>query len=350
MRELALFAGAGGGILGGILLGWTTVCAVELDDYCQRVLKQRQEDGHLPRFPIHGDVKAFDGDEWSGRVDVITAGFPCQPFSVAGKQRGEADERNLWPETIRVIREVGPRFAFLENVPGLLAHPYFGTILGELAEAGFNAEWTVLGADDCGAPHRRKRLWILAYANEIGRGFFGREQKGCAPGKQLQSRDQSGSGRTGAFIRGGFLSHPQRNELRHEPRRRSGSSGTGAAQPGHDGSEESLADADRGRRKGERGGGLLDRERAAQWDDADGCGGEIPDASQQGRQGRSISGGVQAEHPIIGDSCWWQSEPNVGRVADGVASRVDRLRAIGNGQVPIVAATAFLELRRRLEL
>jgi len=289
------------------LLGWTTVCAVELDDYCQRVLKQRQEDGHLPRFPIHGDVKAFDGDEWSGRVDVITAGFPCQPFSIAGKQRGEADERNLWPETIRVIREVGPRFAFLENVPGLLAHPYFGTILGELSEAGFDAEWLVLGADDCGAPHRRKRLWILAHARSE------RAERITGSMDKEKGRETKAGNRFAlpSIHRGPDAPHAQRPELRHEPRRRSGSSGTDQAEPRHDGAAEPVADTTS----------------------------EQVGVTRQPRQGsRRV------------EKRWWQSEPNVGRVADGVASRMDRLRAIGNGQVPIVAATAFLELRRRLEL
>lgn len=108
MNELALFAGAGGGILGGILSGFRTVCAVEIEPYCREVLLRRQRDGVLPLFPIWDDVQTFDGRAWRGLVDVVTAGFPCQPFSVAGKNAGESDERNLWPETIRVIWEVGP--------------------------------------------------------------------------------------------------------------------------------------------------------------------------------------------------------------------------------------------------
>lgn len=165
MNELALFAGAGGGLLASRwLLNWRTVCAVEIDPYRQAVLLARQADGLLDPFPIWPDVRDFDGRPWRGIVDVVTAGFPCQPFSVAGRRRGADDERNRWPDTIRVLREVRPRFALLENVPGLLAHEYIRTIFGDLAEAGFDAEWCVLGADDVGAPHRRKRLWILAYA------------------------------------------------------------------------------------------------------------------------------------------------------------------------------------------
>lgn len=165
LRELALFAGVGGGILGGTLCGFTTVCAVEKEPYCREVLLKRQRDGVLPLFPIWSDVRTFDGRPWRGAVDIVTAGFPCQPFSAAGTCAGPADERNLWPDTIRVVREVGPKFALLENVPHLLAHDYYGEILGSLAEAGLDAEWGVVAAHEVGAPHIRERLWILAYSD-----------------------------------------------------------------------------------------------------------------------------------------------------------------------------------------
>jgi len=181
MNELALFAGAGGGILGSHLLGWRTVCAVEVEPYRRGVLLRRQRDGVLPLFPIWDDIRTFDGTEWYGVVDCITAGFPCQPFSVAGKRRGADDERNLWPETIRVIREVQPQYAFLENVPGLLGSGYFSTILGDLAASGYDAEWDVLSAAGCGAPHRRERLWILSHAVQGGSGGTMAKRKGpCA--------------------------------------------------------------------------------------------------------------------------------------------------------------------------
>lgn len=162
-RTLHLFAGAGGGILADLVLGHRPVCAVDIDPYCQRVLMQRQADGSLPWFPIFGDIRTFDGRSWRGGVDLVAAGFPCQPWSVAGQRRGAADERNLWPDTLRVVCEVGPRYVFLENAPTLLTDAYFGTLLGGLADAGYDAQWCVLGADDVGAPHRRKRLWILAH-------------------------------------------------------------------------------------------------------------------------------------------------------------------------------------------
>ena len=164
MHELALFAGTGGGLLGTRLLGWRPVCAVEIEPYCREVLLRRQRDGLLPLFPIWDDARTFDGTEWRGRVEVLTAGFPCQPFSPVGKGRGAADEQNMWPDTIRIIREVGPRYCLLENVPALLFHPYAGTIFGELAESGYRLRWDCLSAKTIGAWQLRKRLWIAAYA------------------------------------------------------------------------------------------------------------------------------------------------------------------------------------------
>lgn len=166
MRELALFAGAGGGILGGKLLGWRTVCAVEIDAYCRRVLLARQRDGHVPRFPIWDDICTFDGHPWSGSVDVVSGGFPCQDISAAGKGEGITGKRSsLWSEMARVIREVRPRYAFVENSP-MLASRGLGTVLGDLAEMGFDARWGVLSACAVGAPHTRERLWIVANSIE----------------------------------------------------------------------------------------------------------------------------------------------------------------------------------------
>lgn len=167
MRELALFAGAGGGILGGKLLGWRTVCAVELNPYCRSVLLARQRDGILDPFPIWDDVCSFDGTQWRGHVDVVSGGFPCQDISTAGKGAGIDGERSgLWGEMARIICEVRPRHAFVENSPALTSRGLH-RVLGDLAEMGFDAEWGVLGADDCGAPHQRKRIWIVANASGL---------------------------------------------------------------------------------------------------------------------------------------------------------------------------------------
>ncbi len=162
MRELHLFAGAGGGILGGMLLGHTCVCAVELEPYCRDVLLQRQRDGILPRFPIWDDVRTFDGKPWRGRVDVVCGGFPCQPFSSAS--RGRKTARDLWPEMLRIVLEVRPRFVFAENVQ----RAPLEKASAELEAAGFMVRRARVSAASVGAPHRRRRYWLLAHTDGNG--------------------------------------------------------------------------------------------------------------------------------------------------------------------------------------
>lgn len=164
LRELALFAGAGGGILGGHLLGWRTVCAVEFAEYPASVLCARQNDGILAPFPIWDDVCTFDGKPWRGRVDVVSGGFPCQDISAAGKGVGITGNRSgLWKEMARIIGEVQPRYVFVENSP-MLTTRGLGVVLGDLACMGFDAEWGVLGAGHFGDDHMRERIWIVAHA------------------------------------------------------------------------------------------------------------------------------------------------------------------------------------------
>jgi len=272
MNELHLFAGAGGGILGGQLLGHTCVCAVEIEPYCRKVLLQRQRDGMLPRFPIWDDVRTFDGKPWRGRVDIVAGGFPCQDISVAGKGAGIEGERSgMWVEMARIIDEVRPRFVFVENSPALTARG-LGRVLGDLASMGFDARWGVLGAHHAGAPHKRDRIWILADSEQNGRDG----ELGHAGPKQM-ARKASGE-----------------EERGDQP---SVSAPCGSA--------------------------------------------DVPDPDSTQREGGGIPLGVQQEDPDAGDPCWWSAEPDVGRVAHGVASRVDRLKALGNGQVPAVAALAW---------
>lgn len=165
MKELSLFSGAGGGLLGTKLLGWNHIGYVEYNDYCQRVIRQRIIDGILDNAPIFGDIRTFISSGcaslYRGVTDVITAGFPCQPFSNAGKRLGADDERNMWPATIECIRLVRPRYALLENVPGLLTSGYFGNILSDLAESGYDARWDVLSASPFVDQKDGARLWIV---------------------------------------------------------------------------------------------------------------------------------------------------------------------------------------------
>lgn len=160
MNELALFAGAGGGLLASNLLGHNIVCAVERDEFCQHVLVQRQNDRILQPFPIWDDICTFDGRPWKGTVDLVSGGFPCQAFSSAARGRNIA-EKDLWGEMRRVIREVCPHLVFAENVSEkaiLQAQNY-------LLQDGYNSRYLKLSAKDLGADHERDRFWLLAYTD-----------------------------------------------------------------------------------------------------------------------------------------------------------------------------------------
>ena len=168
LRGMDICAGSGIGSACFEAIGFCrTICYVERDEACQQLLQQRMRDGWLSPAPIWDDLRTFDGTEWRGRIDFMFGGIPCQPWSVAGKGEGSSDERDLWPAFRRVLCEVEPRVALVENVPGLLAARHvrdgIGRILGELAEVGYHGEWFVLSAGDLGAPHERKRVWIIAY-------------------------------------------------------------------------------------------------------------------------------------------------------------------------------------------
>jgi DNA (cytosine-5)-methyltransferase 1 len=280
MNELALFAGAGGGILGGKLLGWRTVCAVEWEQYPACVLAARQNDGLLPPFPIWDDVQTFDGKPWRGIVDVVSGGFPCQDISVAGRGGGITGSRSsMWKQMARIIGEVQPKYCFVENSP-MLTSRGLGVVLGDLASLGFDAEWGVLSAADVGANHLRERIWIVA--------------RNMADPKKL--------------LCNGSNNNPKISmEREKKPKLRNNS-----------------------------------------WAE------NVSDSSSEGLQGCSKNG--EAHYKVWKNSelwsatakCgWWEFEPDVGRVANGVAARVDRLKALGNGQVPLCAATAWKLLNDR---
>ena len=277
MNELALFAGAGGGILGGVLRGWRTVAAVEIEDYPRRVLLQRQADGLLPRFPIWDDVRTFDGTEWKGKVDIITGGFPCQDISCAGKGAGIEGERSgMWREMARIIGEVRPRYVFVENSPMLVGRG-LARVVGDLAKMGYDSKWGIVGAHHVAAPHKRDRVWIMANTEKL-------------------QRDGS------------------KDNARKLPQSKA------ASQSRNNGWEGDVANTF---------GKRLER--------------FSRDGEKLNKSGRDKTKPVRptTSTDLSRKPNWWSSEPKLGRVANGVACRVDRLKAIGNGQVPAVAALAW---------
>lgn len=315
MDELALFAGAGGGLLGSELLGWSTRCAVEIDAYARRVLLARQRDGMLGKFPIWDDVKTFDGRPWRGSIDVVSGGFPCQDISAAGKGAGLTGARSgLFFEMLRIIDEIRPRFIFAENSPNLRTRGLV-TVLKEFDRLGYDARWCVLGAWHAGAPHKRNRMWIVGHRPHTD-------------GKRTQMRFES---------RGSRWARGENTPI-----------------VGHDGEQKSLADADGSRQLCKSGPNRKGRRRFSDGGKEAGSGtppeilaDTVSLGSSRSRQfinavHTTPQGKGETNQPILERFHEvWKVEPDVGRVANGVASRVDRLKALGNGQVPAVAALAW---------
>jgi len=281
-----LFSGAGGGILADLLLGHIPIGACEIEKYPRDVLLARQRDGILPTFPIWDDVCSLDGTPWRGSVDVLCGGFPCQDISSAGNGAGITGERSgLWKEYARLIDEMRPKLVFAENSP-LLRTRGLGTVLKDLADLGYDARWCVLGAGDVGAPHQRKRMWVMAYPNGSGGNQDSSNSELWSGGIEQSSSDTRTSNST-EIEEGWWHTDPAEmayttSELREQTRL---GCRTTEEQPTHGVSSEA--------------------------------------------SGGSASKGAQTFEPIVG------------RVVDGVANRVDRLKAIGNGQVPQCAAVAF---------
>ena len=160
MNELALFVGAGGGLLASHVIGWRTVCGVEFKDSARRILVARQNDGMLPAFPVWDDVRTFDGATWRGIVDVVSGGFPCQAYSTAAAGKNTADD--LWPEMRRVVADAAPRYVFAENV----SSEAIDAACDDLESMGYETNAISLAAKDLGADHIRERHWLLAYTDD----------------------------------------------------------------------------------------------------------------------------------------------------------------------------------------
>ncbi|MGK8800983.1 DNA cytosine methyltransferase [Acinetobacter seifertii] len=330
MNELALFAGAGGGVLASYLMGWRTICAVERDAYAAQVLAQRQNDGILEAFPIWSDITTFDGKPWQGIVDVISGGFPCQDISSAGKGAGIEGERSgLWSEMARIIGEVRPRYVFVENSPMLVSRG-LTRVISDLAKMGYDAQWARFSASNFGAPHIRDRIWIVGYSRskrlntgwenngQYDRSFSSSTNKYSRTLANSQSiRCEEDGLPIGAEqeksmfgVNGKDVANPKSIRLEQAWKCKPSSEKrlTGCC------NELSNSNCERCKQVEQR---VLSRTQS--------------EGSSDPSQYSSFTRGWE----------WWTVEPELGRVADGVANRMDRLKAIGNGQVSIVAKSAF---------
>jgi DNA (cytosine-5)-methyltransferase 1 len=348
MRLLDLFSGIGGFSLGLERAGFRTVAFCEIEPYPRAVLAK-----HWPGVPIYEDVRTLSADTlrrdgvWP--IDVIAGGFPCQDLSYAGKRAGIEGERSgLWSEFARLIGEVRPRFAIMENVPGLLSAGH-GRVLGDLAALGYDAVWDCVPASAVGAPHRRDRVWIVAYAPSERRGEAGRDRPDePAPWTSGRSEDVADAGSTRSAPRIPAQRHGQEGqpEVAHDNRDRRGaaqggdvcdpssaglSDGTSRQQESFASIEERLSGRDRSNvsytTRPKRA-----RQRAVTGGQQSGL------ADSVRRQPEPRLGGMADGLPDWLDSSLWLEEPEgVPRVATGIENRASRLKALGNSIVPQVA-------------
>ena len=311
MRFGSLFAGIGGIDLGLERAGMTCAWQVEIDPFCQKVLAK-----HWPEVARYEDIREVGADKLTP-VDLICGGFPCQPHSLAGNRQASGDERDLWGEMFRVICEVKPRWVLAENVPGLLsseAGRFFGRVLRDLASVGYDVEWESIPAAAVGAPHRRDRVFIVACRDGERLKERSKPNSTAIESKQSASR-RSDASRCGSDVADSILSGipADRGFLGRDQERIQGRPWSSPLSAG----EEAPHAADV-----EQGGTLLA--------DTNSEGSEY--AREMQERGECFSGRNSTSH-----SSWWDIEPAVGRVANGVPSRVDRLRCLGNAVVPQVA-------------
>ena len=366
LRVLDTFAGIGGFSVGLEATGFfETVAFCEIEPYARQVLRK-----NFPEVPIYDDIKTLsearlrsDGLIRGGPVDVISGGFPCQDLSNAGKRAGiDGSRSGLWEELRRCIGEFRPRFAIVENVTALLSGDrgrWFGRVLGDLAALGFDAEWYCIRAADVGAPHRRNRVWLIAYPQYSDADDSGSYRTKVELERETQFRnEQVGNARP---VREGISDADGdaiRDRSKRPARRRDDVQGSGSAEPRDDGAEKSLADAEI---EPERPG-LCENGSASERRRRSGDGGRpvatLADSHESGLERRlreimSQCTGERPPRPGRGSGFGgWRSEPSIcrvvngisygldgynGRVAVGVPDRADRLRCLGNAIVPQIA-------------
>lgn len=323
----SLFSGIGGLELGLEMCGLGPVLwQCDADPQARAVLAH-----HWPEVKRYDDVRDIDAS--AAPVGLVCGGFPCQPHSLAGKRRGTSDERWLWPEFARVIECVRPGVVFIENVPGLRTSG-LRDVLADLAHLGFDAEWGVFGAYEVGAPHLRRRLFVLAYANGEPELLQPRRGSGpCWP-------DSMGPGRNGSAGHVADAAGPGRPGAEAGKER----AGFHAAEPG----SEALAHAN-GQGELQQGGSV-----GVEWGRIGDGGGTVDVADSDGvpeQQSDAEAGPVVAgrawTRDAVGGSGWWAAEPDVGRVVARLPARLARLRLLGNACVPAQAALAYRELSAR---
>jgi len=277
MNHLDLFSGIGGFSLGLEKVGFKTIAFCEREEYCRMLLQK-----HWKGVKIYNDIKKLEGKDIKEPVDILTGGFPCQPYSVAGKQKGTNDDRYLWPEMFRVIKEVKPTFIIAENVRGLINIQdgmVFETVCSDLESEGFEIQTFIIPAAGVGAPHKRERVWIVGYSKHNGSFTSKIERRD----NKINDRTEEGKNTTLEPER----TSRYRDYVALENSRRELYEGTSVRKKNEDETRKKITD----------------------------------------------------QHQRSSSTSWgsWEFEPDVGRVANGVPGRAHRLRGLGNAIIPKIA-------------
>lgn len=331
-RILSLCTGYGGLDLGLELCfpSCQTVCYVEREAYAAANLVARMEEKDLDSGPIWDDVKTFDGRPWLGAVDCITAGYPCQPFSVAGNQRGADDPRHLWPDIKRIVGEIKPSFCFFENVANHL-NMGFDTVSRDLQEMGYTVAATLVTASEVGAPHKRERLFILAVSNDhkkLAHSDGGGRQTEWGEGIQHGERE----------TRWDHINRCDCPELAHTKGERGETNPLPVRSKTKNTELSNGSDSELAHSESEHGRGL-----------------QRGSTKPHGRREPTASRKIFPPGQDPDDPSWrnWPHpsfKPGFRRGSYGASKWTDRLRLCGNGVVPLVAAYAFGVLSHDLEL
>lgn len=336
MRTMHLFSGAGGGLLADLILGHQPIVAVEWDTHCSNVLRERSADGWFPGLHIHhGDVRQFDPSPWARRVDQLAAGFPCQDVSAAGRGAGIAGERSglVW-EVFRVIDAIRPPLVWLENSPRIRTKGR-REIIAALVARGYSWRDGTLAASDVRAGHERRRWWLLA-ANADGMRKL--EQERC----QRKQRRWVGDGNSQtpnpySIVRPAgsddetriLAGQPTRNATAHGSVHAAHALRTGLEELGREGADGPWKESTSVGAKALAADDLRHR---------------LQIAVQRGGLSQSDAETIEAAARYVGAYDWSPPDAGVCRVVDGLATRMDRIKCAGNGQVPLQAAAAWWSL------